>query len=372
VSQPDGALLLAYRLSEEQIDSIRDYTMQLAAAIAESAPALVVRTALGAAGGDWELTDVRTGALTGAVDFRAAVADAGAACVLTQYNPFSYGRWGIAPWLPLRLAQLKRSGVRVALMCHEVYVPLHSPREAMIALPQRLQIAALGSVCDVVLVSTEAAGRQVHRWAPRVRIVHVQVGSNLPDARGERARTRSELGVGDEELVLATFGTAHPSRRLSHLAAAIDAVAAVAPVCVLNLGAGAPALELGSGVRVLRPGELEAAALAAQLAAADLCLLAYIDGVSTRRTTLASALQQELCVIASDGYNTDAMLRDAHGAICLTAAGSVAQFAAAAVRLALDSGARKEQARRGRELFERTFAWAPIAARVLAALDYAA
>src|SRR4029453_3959065 len=46
--------------------------------------------------------------------------------VVVQYNPFMYGRWGFAPWLPLGLWRLRgRKAVgRIALMVHEPYVPM--------------------------------------------------------------------------------------------------------------------------------------------------------------------------------------------------------------------------------------------------------
>jgi glycosyltransferase involved in cell wall biosynthesis len=366
VSEAHGAVVLAYRVGSEPIDAIRDYTAHLAAAIAVRAPDLSVRTAFGDRDGAWELTDVRSGAVANARDFAGAVG--GATWVLVQYNPFAYGRWGLAPWLPARLARLRRSGVHVALMCHEVYVPMHSARQALIGVPQRVQIAALAALSDVVLASTAAAAGQVRRWAPRARVVHAPVGSNLPDGRGERAGARGRLALSEGEIVLASFGTGHPARLLGHIAAAVDAVSEVTAVCVLNLGAGAPDLDVNSNVRMIKPGPLDPPALAALLAAADVCLLAYVDGVSTRRTTLASTLQQQVCVVASDGYNTDALLRDAPDAIRLTAAGSVEAFAAAAVELALDRSARDALARGGRELYERSFAWEPIAARVLDAM----
>lgn len=46
--------------------------------------------------------------------------------VLLQYQPFSYGRWGLNLHLPLVMRQIKRRcpGTRFALMMHEPFVPV--------------------------------------------------------------------------------------------------------------------------------------------------------------------------------------------------------------------------------------------------------
>lgn len=349
------------------IDAIRDYTSHLSVALANAAPDLAIRTAFGARENSWQVTDVRTGAVATASGFQEAVADA--AWVIIQYNPFSYGRWGIAPWLPCRLLQLRqRSATRVALMCHEAYMPLRSAKYAVMGFPQRLQIAALAAVSDVALAPSTTRARQIRRWCPRTPVTQVPVGSNLPDARADRDAARHRLGIAEGQILVAAFGRGHPSRQLGHVARAIDEIAAACPVFVLNLGAGAPDLDVASEIVVLKPGVLDAADLASYLAAADLCLLPYDDGASTRRTTLVAALQQQLCVITTDGHATDSLLREASDSIRLVTPNSAESFAAAAVELALDPTARAERGRRGRALFERAFAWESIATRMLATL----
>ena len=65
--------------------------------------------------------------------------------VLVQYNPFSYGRWGFAPWLvALTWAlRLRRREPRIALMVHEPYVPMITWRSTVMGLWQRAQLRLL-------------------------------------------------------------------------------------------------------------------------------------------------------------------------------------------------------------------------------------
>jgi glycosyltransferase involved in cell wall biosynthesis len=135
-------------------------------------------------------------------------------------------------------------------------------------------------------------------------------------------------------------------------------------VTVLNLGDGAPALpSLDSDVRIHSPGRQPADALARQLASADLFLAPFVDGVSTRRTSVMAALQHAIPVVGTYGSTTDDLLRRTD-ALSLVPAESADRFAEAAVELALDSDRRRALGSDGRRLYEQCLDW-PIIARSL-------
>src|ERR671916_396556 len=48
--------------------------------------------------------------------------------LLLQYNPFSYGRWGLNLHLPLIVRRIKQQQphIRIALMVHEPFVPIEN------------------------------------------------------------------------------------------------------------------------------------------------------------------------------------------------------------------------------------------------------
>jgi glycosyltransferase involved in cell wall biosynthesis len=133
---------------------------------------------------------------------------------------------------------------------------------------------------------------------------------------------------------------------------------------LILLGAGARPVPL-DGVHTQRPGELPPAELASLVAAADLFLAPLVDGVSTRRTSVMTALQHEVAVVGTDGPLTDSVLRG--DALELTPVGDVDAFASAAERLAVDPERRAQLAAAGRSLYERDFDW-PVLARELAAI----
>jgi glycosyltransferase involved in cell wall biosynthesis len=289
--------------------------------------------------------------------------------LVLQYNPFSYGRRGFAPWLVRRMRHLRaatESG-RFVLMLHEAYVPPRSVRWALMGAWQRLQLAALGRLCDAVIVSTEAWRDRAERVIPRTPIHHVPVGSNLPEKRDLRPSVRAAHGWTDETVVIATFG-ADPASRLDDLVlAAADQVSRVRQDTVIaQLGKSwiAPAA-FSPGVNMHSPGVQDSDDAAAELSAVDVFLAPYEDGVSARRTTLAAALQHGIATVGTLGRNTDSYLaQDAR--LTLVKPSDVEGFADAVARLAADEDTRRERALAARSLFEERFSWGAIAQQLSA------
>lgn len=293
------------------------------------------------------------------------------AWLLLQYNPFSYGRRGIAPGLIGEVrAFRRRTGAPVAVCVHEAGAEAGERgrarwRSAVIGTYQRAQLAVLLSAADVVMAATQALARKIGHGA-----IHVPVGSNVPALPIERGDARQRLDLGDE-LVVALFGGGHPSRALEYAAAAIELLAtarAPRPVRVLNLGVGAPVPALSREIAVRSPGHLSAADVSVHLRAADLLLLPFTDGVSTRRTTLMAGLAHGLAVVGLRGGGTDDVLADSRDALTLTPVGDVDAFARAAVRLADDPDRLRRSGEAGLALYATHFDWPVTARRVAAAM----
>jgi glycosyltransferase involved in cell wall biosynthesis len=292
--------------------------------------------------------------------------------IVVQYNPFSFARWGFAPWLPAILLALKISWrrPRIAIMVHEPYVPMKSLKWTVMGLWQRFQLAALRLAADVVFASNDRWSDRFRGRPPRRPAHHLPVGSNLPDRRSERGAERRRCGLEDGTLAVAVIARDHETWLQSYAVGALNAIAGTGgPVTLLLLGAEAPALSnLDSRIVVQKTGYLPGDALGEKLAAADLFLAPLSDGVSTKRGTVMAALQHGLPVVATEGPATDTVLRCSGSAITLTPVGSPNQFATAAVVVATDEPARNAQATAARELYEQQFDWAVISEKLLAAL----
>lgn len=345
------AIALVCMESHGEIDGIRDYTVRLAEALRrlEGVSAEVLGP------------EALNGAL---VDYDA---------VVLQYNPFMYGRWGFAPWLPAALLRTRRRHptLEVALMVHEPYVPMINWRWTLMGIWQRSQLFALRAVADPVFASIDAWTSTLGEMRPRKPVHHLPVGSNLPDRRPYREEARLLIGATPETLIVSTFGTAHPARRLEYVVAAVNAIAiSGVPTTLLNLGAGAPAFDgVAPSVRMLAPGLQSPPALAEFLSATDIFLAPFIDGVSTRRTTVMAALQHGLAVIGTDGPLTDPALRESEHALRLVPVGREDLFVDAAWRMASRDHEREKVGKAARRLYEERFDWPIIAETLLSHLS---
>lgn len=350
-------------------DGVRDYTTRLAMALAQTGH-VAVETFWRHRDGSWSHWAARPAATHGDLWRTLAACDA----VVLQYDMFRFDRRGFTPWLPLRLARLRRAApaLKLAVMVHELHLPFHGLRWQAKAGWQRVQHAGLRLSADVLFTPVEAwAAELAVRW-PQRPAVQLPVGSNLPDRRCGRAAGRARLGVAADTFVLATFGAdASAWRRLDYVAQAANAIARSGRrVLLLNLGSDTPPIDGGDAViQTCRPGFLPAAELAELLAAADLFLAPFSDGVSTRRTTLMAALQHALPVVGTDGPYTDRVLHEARQALRLTPVADHETFARAALCLANDPDERRALGAAGRALYLQRFDWKVSAGRLLAALD---
>jgi glycosyltransferase involved in cell wall biosynthesis len=282
--------------------------------------------------------------------------------VLLQYSPFAFGRWGFAPLL---IGQFLRSAGTRAVMVHEPFVPVTDIRSALMGAWQRFQLGAIVLAAHRVFLSVE--GWRTRIAGRRREAVHLPVPSNLPDARNLRGRTRLELGAAPDRLVVATLATGHSSQLTLHVRAAVEAIASESPgLLVLNLGAGAASLELGDGVEVVQPGRLSATGLSAHIAAADLCLLPFVDGASTRRGSVMAALQHGIPVISTEGHLSDPVFEQLNGAAwLLSRADDEAGFVRAALEIARDRQRGMAMGVRGRCVYEERFDWPVLVERLM-------
>ncbi len=364
-SRPTPARLAMVCSTCSAVDGILDYACRLGEAMAElhGLPVdLVLRR-----GRDWSVKPLgrRPAREDYAPDLDVALDESDA--LMLHYNPFSWGRRGFAPWLVPAIARVRRRrpGVAVAVMVHERYVDMHDARSIVMGGWQRLQFLALLRTATTAFASTDRWAHAIRRQT-RAPVTQLPIGSNLPDARGARGDARKRLELDETALAVAVFGTNHPTRLTGHIESAVKAIASgIGSMTVLNLGADPPRLSGLSDprVRVIAPGRLEASDVAELLAAADLYLAPFADGVSARRTTLMAALQHALPVVGTDGELTDPALRSARDALLLTPTSDADAFAAAACTLVADPNRRARQGAAARRLYETRYDF-PIACKV--------
>ena len=354
------------------LDGIGDYTARVAAELSASAQ-IKVLTRQGAA--PEPITDVEIEQVFRSdrrADVRAVASRVAADrpdWLLLQYNPFSYGRWGLNAHLPAAVARAKRlsARTRIALMVHEPFVPVSSWKFAIMTVWQRWQLLALGRAADLVFFSVEPWAKRFARWFPGKPVVHLPVASNVPRLDTPRHEARRRLRIANDEIVLGLFGWAHPNQMLNWVAPAARAASAAGPVRVLYLGPQKAVVRAAvPDVRLIADGLLPPDEVSRRLSAVDVFLCAFIDGVSTRRTSMMAALQHGLAIVGTRGQVTDSVLLKHHGrALLLTEVDDEAGFALHVEALAADPVRRSALGRAGRQLYDEQFASPLTAARLL-------
>ncbi|HEX8910958.1 MAG TPA: hypothetical protein VF796_01265 [Humisphaera sp.] len=292
--------------------------------------------------------------------------------VLLQYNPFSFGKWGLNWSLPTVLGRAVRRGqTRLAVMVHEAFVPCDRPKFAAMSLWQRPQLWRLGRAADVVFFSVGLWAERFRPWFPRARVEHLPVGSNVRRVPIDRDAARRRLGIHNGAAVLGMFGTGHASR-LFHLAAAAAAdLRRVGhdPV-LLYVGPDVAAARATAGdLPLIADGAVPPDEVSRRFAAMDLYLSPLIDGVSTRRTTMMTALQHGVPTIGTHGSNTDPSLRAEDGrSMLLAAVGDDAGFVGRVRRALEDDRLRATIGRGGEALYAREFDWPRVVDRARRAM----
>ena len=356
-SSAEIKIFLAYPASDRQVDGIRDYSTRVLEQLQTDGDAAV-------------LLRPPRGLPLGHVLVRALPRHERAALVI-QYNPFSWGRRGFAPWLLLALVlvRLLRPKARIVLTIHEAYPRMVNFRWLVMGLWQRAQMRILLGLAHSAVAAEAVVTARLSRVWPRCAISHLPISSNLPDERASRRVARTTAGL-EGRLVIATFTAGHVSHLHGHVTRAVEAVAHASsqPVVLLLLGSqNLPPREVPGVERSIAPGYLDEQSLAQALASADIFLGPFADGASTRRGTLMAALQHGLAIVTTTSDRTDQILVEG-GALAFAAADDADGFAAEAVRVGVDPRVREQHALASRALFDRYFSWPIVCAGLRVAI----
>ena len=289
--------------------------------------------------------------------------------LLVQYVPHGFGyrsmNVALCAWL---WARARLRGDRVELMVHEPFLAFGEGgwRQRAAAVVHRLMTAALLGAASRVWVSIPAWERA---WRPyalgrRVPFAWLPVPSTIPvagDAAGAAA-VRARYAGGEGARLIGHLGTygPHVSEYLLRLAPALLG-GRVDGAALLLLGRGSEAAreeivgrDARLAARVHAAGYTQPRELSSHLAACDLLLQPYPDGVSSRRTSLMAGLAHGLPVVTTAGRLTEP-LWETCGAVALAPAEDPDAITTLVARLLDDAGARARLGARALSLYRERF-----------------
>jgi glycosyltransferase involved in cell wall biosynthesis len=287
--------------------------------------------------------------------------------LLVQWVPHGYGyrsmNLAFCRWLWKRA---KRHGDRVELMVHEPFLSFRwaSPRQTAAALVHRSMTMLLLNAADQVWMSIPdwekmlrpyALGRKVlFRWLP--------IPSNIPDAKDlARMQAVRRRYVDGERLLIGHFGTYGPFIT-TLLEPILRAWADGHPDgAVLLMGKGSEQFRRELIERhgdleglIQATGALEAEELSFHLAACDLLIQPYPDGVSSRRTSCMAGLSHGKPIVTTCGELTEPLWAQS-GAVGLAPTGDTSAFIALLENFSKNPGDRQRAGAAARGLYEERF-----------------
>jgi glycosyltransferase involved in cell wall biosynthesis len=244
--------------------------------------------------------------------------------LLLQYVPHDFG-WR-AMNLPFSLWVWRRKSERLWVMFHEVAFPIErrqSLRHNFLGLITNLMAALIGRAAARIFVSTTAWEKWLRRLLPRNReFVHLPVFSSLPTfVEAQQVKQARACLVSERyRVVIGHFGTyggtiAQMLRETlpSLLAVSEDRRAALfgreSAAFVEDLGARHPKLR----ARLRAYENLPSEVLAAHLAACDVLLQPYPDGITTRRTSAMAGLALGVPIVTNRGKSTELIWNEMRG-----------------------------------------------------------
>jgi glycosyltransferase involved in cell wall biosynthesis len=345
-----------------QPGGVADYTRSVARGLAATGAEVHVWSSAGAETADDEGVCVhRLAGCFGPAALRKL--DAALACqpgrVLLQYTPHAFGYKAMNVPLCAWLSRRRRLDV----MFHEVAFPFvrgQPWKHHLLAAVNRGMAALLLQAAERVFVSVPSWESILRRLTRRrVHPIWAPVPSNLPtecDAAAV-ASVRGRLLRGQRRLV-GHFGTYGPLVG-DLLEPALRTLLAGPGIAMLLLGRGGPAYAAGLiercpelATRVIAPGELAATDAAEHVAACDVMLQPYPDGVSARRGTAMAALALGRPVVSTHGVATEPVWRQAAGVDFAASA----DLGDAVIRLLASDQRRDELGRRAAALYREHFA----------------
>lgn len=310
-----------------------------------------------------------------------------------QYQTAAYAMRPAINLLPLRLLY-ERNRPRTVFTYHDLRVPYLFPKAGPL---RRWITEGPAGWCDAAIVTNcedaahlKAAGKQFHV---------IPIGSNIATALPagyDRAAWRARLGVAAEETLLCYFGFLNESKggetliqalwelstqnRLVKLVMVGGQVGDSDPTNVAYLARIRALIDkLGLGEHVLWTGFTSDTEVAAHLAAADIAVLPYRDGVSFRRGSFMAALSHGLPIVTTRGKGAAADLRDAAESaglpsladgdnVLLVPPDDASAVARAVIRLIASPPLRQRLATQARQLAQ-AFSWDAIARRTVSVYE---
>jgi glycosyltransferase involved in cell wall biosynthesis len=305
--------------------------------------------------------------------------------VLIQYTPYLYSRkpWDIPVMLPLWISSLKNKlQCPILLDTHELHYPLGFTLDRIfVGLPQFALFQALVFAPDHVFFSYEVPSRLYARTYPwrKDRFSWLPVGASIDSTHINNQNLLQKLGIEEKHRILLQFGSSHPARLFSHTFGALDAASRHFGPDLLRLifvGIDEKSVEAQlaeNGRQDLKPfvqalGYLPNQQVSTLLRRSDVILAPFIDGISTRRSSVMAALSHGCPVVTTKNFHTDPSVHWEEFCAVAEATDST-RFAMLTVELLKDHKRAKKLGAAAKQKYDQFFSWPLIAQTIVSRIQ---
>jgi glycosyltransferase involved in cell wall biosynthesis len=285
--------------------------------------------------------------------------------LLVQWVPHGFGYHSMNVWFCLWLLRRSMSGDVVELMVHEAYSDFRRGplRHVVMACIQRVMTVLLLLTASRVWIATPAWERRLRAYAlgRKVSITWLPVPgcvSPRPAAMSYVVRRRY---AAEGTILIGHFGSFGRDVTTLLEACLPGVITHAAQPSLLFLGNGSDVYRDRLrqqypqwAARIHSTGYVPASLLAEHIAACDLFLQPYPDGITARRTTAMACLSQGRPIVTTYGASTEPFWAKS-GAVALGAVRDPAECVAAVAALIEDPQRRQTLGTHGRALYLHTF-----------------
>jgi glycosyltransferase involved in cell wall biosynthesis len=300
--------------------------------------------------------------------------------LLVQWVPHGYGRRGMNLSFARWIATRARKGDQVYLMVHEPYLEPGQTawKHRIVSLMQRRMISKLLYASSRVFISIPAWENYLQPYSPAgLRFEWLSIPATIDAVFDTQAAATVRRRFANDGLVVGHLGTYSAELRRILKPALLRILQSVPQSCVLLMGnhSDAFAHELRSdapdlAARIHASGLLADTELANHIAACDLALQPFPDGLSSRRTSLMNMISRGVPVVSNIGHLTEQLWSDSKG-VALAATSEAIQLASLCVQLLREADRRRELAQSTRALYLSHFDWPNVISTLRSSPDIA-
>jgi glycosyltransferase involved in cell wall biosynthesis len=285
--------------------------------------------------------------------------------LLVQWVPHGFGYHSMNLWFCLWLLRRSMAGDLVELMVHEAYSDFRRGplRHVVMACVQRFMTALLMLTARRVWIATPSWERRLRAYAlgRNLSITWLPVPGCVSPHAGAGSDVVRRRYASEQTTLIGHFGSFGVDVT-SLLEAWLPAVMAhAAQPSLLLLGSGSDAYRNRLieqhphwATRIHSAGYVPGSLLAEHIAACDLFVQPYPDGITARRTTAMACLSQGRPVVTTEGASTEAFWSKT-GAVALAGVHEPDACVAEVAALIEDSRRRQALGAEGRALYLREF-----------------